>query len=572
MADPTMPGNEITPVTVACLTDAAELEPWERAWDALVERSPGAHLFQSYPWVSSWLRHQPDGRPRLFIARRGERLTAAMPLCAHEAGWGPLRLRTLRVAVDNADFCDGLSDPEHPEDLDRLWQALLSRRDWHLLDLHYLRPDSHLARVAGGKVGRLLADRRMQDTSPYLDITTDWRESVSKGQRSDWLRRRRRLEEQGKLTLERAETTTAIDVLLEQFAELHAARWQTKGETSTYRFAEFRAFVRDVCHGSLRRGHLYLYRLALDGNTVSLGLYFLFRRHLLPYAYTFSAEYARFCPVHLLTMAVVEEMRARNLADLYDFGRGDEEYKLRWTQQSLTLDRILLARRSPLGGGGLPVGTRYQAVGVAPLSAARRRSRGASATARWLTEEKRSMKISIVTCTRNRSQHIERLVHSVLANTHPDWEHLIVDQSTDDLTRRAVAQAAGGDRRVRYLHRREPGKSKAMNAGIRDSDGPVVALLDDDCAARADWLAALARLFSDEAVDIVCGKVVGAPHDPTKGYLAGIDPGPTKVIRGGWRSIRKLGMGANMAMRRAVIEQVGYFDEMVGPGGRDSFR
>ncbi|NLC57460.1 MAG: GNAT family N-acetyltransferase [Armatimonadetes bacterium] len=343
------PGREAAAIT--CITQASEIEELAAAWDALHARSSKAHLFQSHAWVSAWLRHRPEGRPRVYVARRGDRLTAALALCAHQSGRPPFGVRTLRVATDYSDFCDALADPEHPADLAALWTRVLEEGGWHLIDLHYLAPDSHLMTLVQRTHGPWRVHRAPQDVAPYLDLRGNWRDTVSKGHRSDWMRRRRRLEEQGPVTLTRIQTLAAVDALLEEFARLHIERWQGKGETSAYRFPESRAFLRDVCQGLLRRDQLYLYRLAAGDATVSIGLYALFGRRLLPYSYTFAPEFARFCPVHLLILAVVEEMERLGLADVLDFGRGDEEYKLRWTQAIRPLERAVIARRSPIAQG-----------------------------------------------------------------------------------------------------------------------------------------------------------------------------------------------------------------------------
>ncbi len=72
-------------------------------------------------------------------------------------------------------------------------------------------------------------------------------------------------------------------------------------------------------------------------------------RALVNHTYTFSEEYRRFGPVHLLVLFVIEDARARGLADVHSFGRGDEEYKHRWTSCSTTCERLLVARRTLAG-------------------------------------------------------------------------------------------------------------------------------------------------------------------------------------------------------------------------------
>lgn len=340
-----MRGSRAWPLVCECIETEAGLDAVHPEWEALAEISPGAHIYQSHEWISAWLKHNRDGSPRLFVAHRGDRMTAALPLALHRGTLGP---GTLRIAADSSDYCDGLCDPAYPDDLLALWREVLGRRDWHLMDLRYVRPDSLLSSIVAKTPGEYALKRQAMEIAPYLDLSKDWRQTVSKGQRSDWERRRRRLQEQGSLTLDVADSVGEVDRMLGQLGAMHAARWRTRGETSVFTLRSYRAQVRAVCHSMLGRGKLLLVRLALDGDPVSIGLHFLMRRRLLPYVFGFSERYARFCPVHQMVLAVVEEARARDLADIYDFGRGAEEYKLRWTQQSVQLGRVLVARRSPL--------------------------------------------------------------------------------------------------------------------------------------------------------------------------------------------------------------------------------
>lgn len=337
------------PPEIEEITDLARLERLAMPWDALTARSRGAHLFQSHSWICAWLRHVPLGRPRILIARRGELLTAAIPLIVEERGMGPLKLRTLRPTSPYADFADVLSDPDHPGDLPLLWSHLLGQHDWHALDLQYVRPGSLLSALATSTSAAFQRVRQPQGLAPYLDLTVDWKESVSSSQRSDWLRRRRRLAEQGALALSLAQTREEVEARVEEFADLHVARWAAKGGRSDYSAPGFRAFLREVCTGLLARGNLRLYRLSLDDRTVAIGLYFLFGRHLFPYSYAFAGEFSRSSPLHLLILHVVEDVQSKGLADVHDFGAGDEEYKLRWTKKAIPLERHVVAAPS-LGG------------------------------------------------------------------------------------------------------------------------------------------------------------------------------------------------------------------------------
>jgi glycosyltransferase involved in cell wall biosynthesis len=92
--------------------------------------------------------------------------------------------------------------------------------------------------------------------------------------------------------------------------------------------------------------------------------------------------------------------------------------------------------------------------------------------------------VTIVLPTHNRAHLIGRAVRSVLAQTHPQFELIVVDDGSTDDTREVVA--GFGDPRIRYLHNeRASGPAAARNAGIRAA-GPsrYIAFIDDD----DEWL------------------------------------------------------------------------------------
>jgi glycosyltransferase involved in cell wall biosynthesis len=175
--------------------------------------------------------------------------------------------------------------------------------------------------------------------------------------------------------------------------------------------------------------------------------------------------------------------------------------------------------------------------------------------------------ISVVICTRGRPDLIGDAVASVLNNEHPSFELVVIDQSSDDSTERAVAEFKS-DERFRYVHLDRVGLSHAYNVGISLTGAPLIAFTDDDCVAPPGWLTQVESAFSRHPdVDMLYGQTLAAPA------LWGA-PGvlPALVIRqeeklGKGHGFRIYGMGANYALRRRLIDRIGGFDEALGGGG-----
>jgi glycosyltransferase involved in cell wall biosynthesis len=183
--------------------------------------------------------------------------------------------------------------------------------------------------------------------------------------------------------------------------------------------------------------------------------------------------------------------------------------------------------------------------------------------------------VSVVICTRNRPDTIGQALESVAECDYPSFDVHVMDQSTDELTRRVVEDLAArfqSKLKINYHHLDKAGLSRAYNAGIRASQGEVVACTDDDVVVPTDWVAQIAKVFqADPQAALLYGQVlvpeslkeaerngIIVPNLPIKKY--------ERLVKGG-TLFRVFGMGANFALRRTVADQVGGFDEALGGGG-----
>ena len=171
-----------------------------------------------------------------------------------------------------------------------------------------------------------------------------------------------------------------------------------------------------------------------------------------------------------------------------------------------------------------------------------------------------------------RPTSVAAAVRSIQAQTVRDWELLVVGQGDDGALRASVERVAAGDRRVRYLHVERPGSSRARTLALRVASAPLIAMTDDDCEARADWLAVLGQAFADDpALALIGGAMVAPPGAgrwpascpewiPAEAVYDPVASGRTAPRGWDW-------IGANFALRREAAEVVGDFDECLGAGG-----
>ena len=104
------------------------------------------------------------------------------------------------------------------------------------------------------------------------------------------------------------------------------------------------------------------------------------------------------------------------------------------------------------------------------------------------------MKISVVIPAHNRPDLLLEAIESIAAQTHPNWEVVIVDDGSSPAIPLDQLKSHLGGKAIFLRHDKSCGVAGAKNAGIKAATGEIITLLDDD-----DLLAPSALERIDEA-------------------------------------------------------------------------
>ena len=175
--------------------------------------------------------------------------------------------------------------------------------------------------------------------------------------------------------------------------------------------------------------------------------------------------------------------------------------------------------------------------------------------------------VSVVICTHNRATYLEKALGSVLAqlSDHGSTEVLVVDNGSTDRTPQVVRDAQARSS-VRYLREDRLGLCHARNAGWRAARGSYVAYLDDDAMALPGWTETVRRVFHAlPSVGVVGGPAMPRWEMDPPSWLSDHAARALALVDwpGGPKCIEDLDqewlVGANMAVRRGVLEETGGF-------------
>ena len=114
------------------------------------------------------------------------------------------------------------------------------------------------------------------------------------------------------------------------------------------------------------------------------------------------------------------------------------------------------------------------------------------------------MRVSVLIPAYNAAHCIEQAIASVLVQTEPNFEILVIDDASSDATAALVEAAASHDPRIRLLRLRENGGPGATrNQGIAAASGEWIAPLDADDRFHPQRLEQLARIGEQRGADMV---------------------------------------------------------------------
>lgn len=160
--------------------------------------------------------------------------------------------------------------------------------------------------------------------------------------------------------------------------------------------------------------------------------------------------------------------------------------------------------------------------------------------------------VSIVTITLESEKHIAAAVGSVLAQTYPNIEHIVVDGGSTDSTLARINELSPPN--LRLIQEKDEGIADAMNKGIRAAQGEFVGILHSD------------DVYLPHAVERSLERLVTTGASWSYGRMLYVDQEGTNVLEVGRPYSAKLMKRfmlpgfSTIFCRRSLYEQIGEFD------------
>lgn len=333
--------------TVTICDDAKTFHDLRDEWNHLLDRAARKSPFLRHEFMFAWWEiygsKQRGAMPFILIARdRERRLVGLLPLYRAYSGKPLLGVRELRFLG---------SVKEAPEYLDliaadnaqtpQIIKAVLNgfkkyNTKYDLLRLTDMAEDALLlaflpnwAKACNGEFQQM-----PWMVCPHIKISGDFEnylQTVSANHRANFRRRQRKLQENCKVKMEIATTPAQVENGFDEMFALHQKRWAQREGASAFNNETSRLFHRGVAKTLAESDIVRIFSLKCDGQTVAALYCFLYDNRLMYYQAGFDIEYES-QSVGLVLMGMLLQYCHEQGYSEFDFLRGEEEYKFRWTK------------------------------------------------------------------------------------------------------------------------------------------------------------------------------------------------------------------------------------------------
>lgn len=338
-----------------------ELRELAGAWDDLLARSLNNNLFLTWDWISNWAKvYVTDGQLFVVAVYDREQLVAVAPFWIQRERCGRIcRTRTLRflgVGEVCSDYLDVIvQETGYSKWLEEIWGRLFEHgSEWDILEYGDAPSDSRALsefwRFADEDhrcLSKAMSDTTVCPYMPLPDKPERLLRSLSRTRRYTVNHSRKSLSERGEIQVRFCEDAAQVSQELTRLKDLNTRSWQERGQSGSFATDDFVRFHFDLADSLLRLNRLLLCSLWV-GDAYQGGFYGFVYRGVL-YFYIMSVEKSDVKRVNagdLLLSQCMEEGIRRGCRE-FDFLRGAEPYKYRWTNTDRRLLSVRIYNRRP---------------------------------------------------------------------------------------------------------------------------------------------------------------------------------------------------------------------------------
>jgi CelD/BcsL family acetyltransferase involved in cellulose biosynthesis len=344
--------------SIEIITTQEGLSYLEKEWNRLSTAATFPNVFMTFDWFRTWNRHFAQkalgGRRRLnvLVLKRDGRVTGISPFIHRTATRFGLAVRKVEFIESQGDYNDLMLGDDPAGQIDAVLDSLARTDDqWDLVDLRDLRDTGNVVTLLKDALSRTRLLYRLlpeEESRPYLPIDAPWPTMLSRlsaHARHNFRNQQNRLKRmsaQG-LRVRIIENPREEPGLMEKLIALETQKL-VHGKIAMPFIGTHREVFQALFDSLGPRGWFCIALMELADRPLAWLMVFRCGNKLWGYQRAFDPSFSQISPGMLLDGVLLDYGFSRGYNE-YDFLRGEETYKMRWTTGFHHAYRLLIWNR-----------------------------------------------------------------------------------------------------------------------------------------------------------------------------------------------------------------------------------
>jgi len=334
-------------MNIKIITDERDFLYLRDRWEKLFWEN-GIYPFTSWIWNYTWWKYYGKGK-KLFIITfwEDDELVAIIPLMKVFGEMGLPFWRLKFIASDCSDYLDILYNPKYEELIINNFLNCIDLCLGSLIiaDFEHI-PDGSFMLKLSKLIKNLNIEVMEQDICPYLELPGSWEElkkNLNKRFRKNIEYAERRLSREFNVIYREVRKETDILNSLDKLMILHQQRMNRRFMPGAFFSYKKRLFHKDLVDYMAQEDMVRIYDLVIEQKCVGSLYAFIKGKSLYYYLSGFDVNYKKYSPGMVLLSYVIKTSISEGF-EVFDFLRGEEEYKFLWTDRYRINYRILIGK------------------------------------------------------------------------------------------------------------------------------------------------------------------------------------------------------------------------------------
>ncbi|WP_304511756.1 GNAT family N-acetyltransferase [Desulfobacula sp.] len=337
------------------ITDLTEFTELRTVWDNLANKQGSYLPFLCFDWFNLWLEHfLKDNKLLILLLYKEDEVVTIAPFLIREEKFKGINARKIELIgnvyspIRNFIFAN-LGNEDKNIYLSYIFNHLFNNfNGWDVIDLNPIAEDDENLSILISLTNESNYNNIEQfcHSNWYVNGINfsgdEYLNQRSKNNRQELRRRKKKLEELGKLEFRVIKNNNEIDKYMDYYYEVYTKSWKKREGIGP-------TFHRDLAKLAAEKGWLRLGFLFLNNIPIASQLRIVFNEVCFFLKTAYDDEYRKYgTGVILLSKMIKDIIDTDNVREI-DFGPGDESYKKSWASQKRDMKRILIFNKTLKG-------------------------------------------------------------------------------------------------------------------------------------------------------------------------------------------------------------------------------